>query len=49
MPMAEDTPSADVESEQQPISMVEFLENRPPGSMSNIADLMEMEKYSTGS
>jgi hypothetical protein len=28
--------------------MVEFLENRPPGSMSNIADLMEMEKYSRG-
>jgi hypothetical protein len=28
--------------------MVEFLENRPPGSMFNIADLMEMEKYSRG-
>jgi hypothetical protein len=47
--MAEDMPAANIkEPEQEPISMVEFLENRPPGSMLKIADLMEVETYSRG-
>jgi len=46
--MADEAPTADAKTEEESVSMVEFLENRPPGSMFKIPDLMVKETYQSG-
>jgi hypothetical protein len=41
--MAEETPTAGTKTEPELISIVEFFENKPPGSMLAIVDLITKE------
>jgi hypothetical protein len=46
--MAEETPTAGTKTEPELISIVEFFENKPPGSMLAIVDLITKEIYAGG-